>query len=843
MHITVLGYYHRHNLGDTIYTQVMPALFPQATLTFHNLDDLRIIPPGTDAIICGGGDLINSYFHDKLIHLLKNFHGKKIALSVGISFESFRHAPILNLFDHIFFRNLTDTHYLQSRLGSEVVHYLPDLAFSLNTSGLASKHWSKLASFSRRPRLGLFYIASISTSAVMVQSLINLTLELSRSYDVRLYRFNTSNTKNEDDGLLNSTIAAALPAGSVRVKNKVYTIPKMLRVFSRLDVAVCMRYHSHILAILTGTPFISISTTRKVDLLMSESHLDHLYHPVTRDSNGNVLAVDVPKIIHQVASIWHNRVDVRKTLLTLASQNRFLLQTTQPSAVLLTPRVVRPHLTPALSVDSIYESTRHLILSRTGYDVATRRVPETPLPDDVIRHAAEHMSFLVTRTPNSSFVHGTVDNLRHRPHELYGMIDYMIKNHEVPRGKFNLTYLNQNLSPGLHRSGWQFVVNALMALHDPHGAILDTYVDRTFHWDEATLRHHGVIPYTSPWVGILHHTPLESYSDYNTVTLLAQPSFRQSLPQCRGLYVLSRSLGVWLREALEKLGWSIPIEVLVHPTEFVPYLFTMNHYLGNPHKKLVQIGAWLRNTFSIYAVHLDPSKHLQKYVLQGPHMQNYLLPSSFTLKLKNNEWIYSSPSQRTEIIPICRVNLRASTQRVSRDVNTAMCRSSHLNKWVTGFLEYLESHKITFKKMSYQATRSPKVKVKGALGGDSVLAGALETLITSVTLQPMLSNSEYDEWLSENLVFVNLLDCSAVNTVIECIVRNTPIVINRMRQTVDILGSGYPLFYTSLDEIDALLTPERIREATEYLRALDKEVYRIESFIRSIKNGPIYLSL
>jgi polysaccharide pyruvyl transferase WcaK-like protein len=854
MQIVVLGYYQRNNLGDTIYTLTMPRLFPECQLSFYNLDDLTTIPTGTDAIVCGGGDLINRYFHDKIVTLCKGFSGRKIALSIGISFESFRNAECLNLFDQIFLRNKTDVRYLQSKLGSEVVHYLPDLAFSLDTTGLRTKHWSKFTApiASRRPRLGLFYIASVTPIKPLVNQLIELTGKLSQVYDVRLYRFNTSHQVNEDDDLLNQAIAAALPNTYLKVKSKVYSVPDMLKVFGRLDLAICMRYHAHVLATLTGTPFISLSTTRKTELFMLESGLQSLLHRVIGNLNGEPTTFDVDGVVTQLNSIWMQRTTVRSNLLTLAADNRALLITSKPQAVLTSFRPSRIQLSRSRSLDQLYTQVRAFILAQTGYDVATRVTPDQAWEPAVIRRIAEHMSFLVTESPISEFIHGTIQNLTERPFELMGMLDYMLKHYRPRRGKFNLTYINQNITPGLHRSGWQYVVDALMALNDPSGVILDTYVDRTFHWAEETLHHHGVIPYTSPWVGIVHHTPLIEYSEYNTVTMLQKPTFRQSLPMCRGFYVLSPTLATWLRQTLTELGWGqIHIEVLVHPTEFVSNVFTIDNYIHNPSKKLVQIGAWLRNTFTIYEVKLDPSKAIHKYALKGRHMDNYLIPDSFTLKYKKGEWIYTSHDQ-TQIIDICR-----SPAIADRAID--VCRSPGLNKWVSGFLQYLSARQITFRKMTYNANHTPKVKIigssvpsaassvlmnsSGSSNPDKALAHSIEAMINSVTIQSTLSNYEYDRWLSENIVFLNLIDCSAVNTVIECIVRNTPIVINRIPQTVQLLGETYPLFYTSADQVNSLLTLDQITAATNYLKNLDKEPYRIETFIRTIKSGAIYQSI
>ena len=86
-----------------------------------------------------------------------------------------------------------------------------------------------------------------------------------------------------------------------------------------------------------------------------------------------------------------------------------------------------------------------------------------------------------------------------------------------------------------------------------------------------------------------------------------------------------------------------------------------------------------------------------------------------------------------------------------------------------------------------------------------------------------VSNDAYDVLLSENIVFVNLITSVANNTVVECIARNTPIVINRRDSTEYYLGRDYPLFYDELGELRGLISSDRIVAAHQYLRALDKE--------------------
>jgi sulfotransferase family protein len=89
----------------------------------------------------------------------------------------------------------------------------------------------------------------------------------------------------------------------------------------------------------------------------------------------------------------------------------------------------------------------------------------------------------------------------------------------------------------------------------------------------------------------------------------------------------------------------------------------------------------------------------------------------------------------------------------------------------------------------------------------------------SVTHVDFLENSEYDRLLTENVAFIHLYDASANNAVIECIVRNTPLLVNPIPPVIEYLGTGYPLYFSSLDEAASKLSNTAlILQAHEYLK-------------------------
>lgn len=78
---------------------------------------------------------------------------------------------------------------------------------------------------------------------------------------------------------------------------------------------------------------------------------------------------------------------------------------------------------------------------------------------------------------------------------------------------------------------------------------------------------------------------------------------------------------------------------------------------------------------------------------------------------------------------------------------------------------------------------------------------------------------------------------SACNTLIECVIRNTPIIINRLEGVEEIVGTDYPLFYDNLVEASEIITDiNRLKKGYEYLVKLDKTNLKIETFLSNFEN-------
>src|SRR5262249_9119542 len=93
---------------------------------------------------------------------------------------------------------------------------------------------------------------------------------------------------------------------------------------------------------------------------------------------------------------------------------------------------------------------------------------------------------------------------------------------------------------------------------------------------------------------------------------------------------------------------------------------------------------------------------------------------------------------------------------------------------------------------------------------------------TQVEPGSYVSHAKYDDLFAANVVVTELYAAAANNLVVECIARNTPIVVNRLPATMEYLGADYPLLFEDLEEIPELLAFDSILAAHHHLTQLDK---------------------
>ena len=132
-----------------------------------------------------------------------------------------------------------------------------------------------------------------------------------------------------------------------------------------------------------------------------------------------------------------------------------------------------------------------------------------------------------------------------------------------------------------------------------------------------------------------------------------------------------------------------------------------------------------------------------------------------------------------------------------------------------------------------------KVRIKLDNSIESKISALFELNNNSVTEIENLNEQEYDNILCNSIVFINLIDSVVNNTVLECIERNTPILINRNASIEEYIGKDYPLFYDNISEIKDLISYDNLIKANLHLKTIQLS----RDLGSQIQSSKIYKSL
>jgi hypothetical protein len=214
-------------------------------------------------------------------------------------------------------------------------------------------------------------------------------------------------------------------------------------------------------------------------------------------------------------------------------------------------------------------------------------------------------------------------------------------------------------------------------------------------------------------------------------------------------------------------------------------LFSLSHYVSN----------YLQMEFE------KIQKPIKIITLKHPVVQENIIPFSFE-KFKNN--------------PYKRLIQIGQQYRKMTSIYTVDIPDNYTKMWLTGTKAMIRLNYIIKMEQKYLNIHLTKKMEQ------SVIKYYTQTY------------EEYDEFLSQNIVFINLFDAAANNTVLECIVRKTPIIVNKLPGVIDYLGENYPLYFSNLDEVSSLLQEEKLLEAHEYLKTINTKSLEIDYFIRKL---------
>jgi polysaccharide pyruvyl transferase WcaK-like protein len=832
--IFIIGYFEHNNIGDEQYkdtfTYFLNKYLPNNVLiNYINCDKLLLYDfDETDIIILGGGDILNDYFLDTVIKKFNNKKNKILAVSVGLPYINIiKHTNKLNIIDNIFIRSKQDIQEISQYYQLDKILYIPDMSRYILDLKQSSKIkvlqkiktiTKKIICISLNQHIkgdnDEYYTNCINNLHLFIKYLII------SGFFIIFVPYNT-NSKNpqENDILIHNDIYNKLRDDTLKLiqENMInidYTLNgnDILEIYSYSYVNIVMRFHACLFSIYSNTPMLPIFTTKKIKNLLLDIDWNNGYElqvdtndiPINIDLNilntkfknltGNMNKLLIIKL-HNINNINNN-----------SNENITKLVNIINNPCLIKKKVDESDNPVNKKINNLFNKIQEIT---KGVDF--RLITDVSLQNTIISIT----SFYLTGKVDSKYNYGLStkmfkENFNYKQDFKWIILDYIHPKplYNNPNGLFNLNYIDQKDYSGAHRSGWQYVYDNIKLLHNNESDLyLDLYLDKTFHWNKNINKVLGIIPYKKNWCGFIHHTFDETFSEYNCINLLKNQDFIESLKYCKGIFVLSKYLADILSTELCKININIKINILTHPTETPLKTFNIQKFIENKNKKIINVGGWLRNIFSFYNLSLPKiykfsSKCFKKQTcdtickvaLKGYNMNNYY-PTKDLLKCKDlSKCICKDISQN-----IFQCNI---SQNVS-------CTNNNKNNWIKDYINFTKD------------------------------------MISSVDIIEQLSNDDYDILLSENIVFINLVDASAVNTIIECKIRNTPIIVNKHPAIVEMLGETYPLYYDNNlsyyeinKQVENLLSNTcNINKAFEYLEKLNKKDLLISTFVKSLKDN------
>lgn len=876
--IFIIGYFGHSNTGDQQYLLTFDYIFKHFLITHENYithyldcDHVKITQfKDTDIIILGGGDILNNYFLDQIISKFLDKPNKIIAVSVGLPYtDIIINTNKLNIIDYIFVRTQQDLELFKTYFHPHRIFFLPDLSFFLlnihtHINLHTNNHLSTKSHLQNIHNNGQKIIAITLSRHIydpksphyyhnIIQSFIKfIKYLLTFQYYVVLLPFNTNTQQHSENDIIIHNHILDILKDNPHISNNILNLTTHLEPLEILDLyqyfylTIPMRFHATLFSIYTNVPMLPIFTTRKIKNLLLDVNWLHGYQ---LDCNEK----DIPTHIDEVILInrFRNVISLRQHLSNkLLVINRDFFTNNLHHIKHLMNLITCDYSKISFSLNTNYiHSTINDVFIKLQETAQKYGINDFRNTQDI------HIQKLLTQMVSYYLTNGSIEspysyglstkmfqiNYNYQKEWEWIIKDnnkkYLQRSNKIfnnPYGLFNINYIDQIDYSNAHRSGWQFVYENIKYLHnDSSNLYLDLYLDKTFHWNKTINKELNIIPYRHNWIGFIHHTFDTSFSDYNNHNLFHNQDFLDSLLSCKGIFVLSKYLKDQLEIELKYRHLSIPIFHLTHPTEINVPLFTPKKLLYNSDKKLIHIGGWLRDIYSFYNLYIPPkykfqsqynicdfSSHyieepIRKVILKGTHMNNYYpspqLPNLLqhflkTLDSSTSQSISQNTSQNTS--QNCSQNI---SQNCSQNASQNCSQNSQelRNNWYRHF----------YTQVKY--------------------------ICDNVDFIDKLSNEQYDELLTENIVFINLVDASAVNTIIECIVRHTPIIINDHPAVVELLGKNYPLYfnhnyqnYFELNQqvFELLSNTNNIKKAHYYLTQLHKSKFNIKNFIHDFVN-------
>jgi hypothetical protein len=861
----LLVFYNCPSVID-IYREILPNFFPNDILIFQNKSsssDFGLLMKSEYSGILVI-DEVDEHFNAMLSPILRRFKGPKIAFNVEFLCLNERY---IGHFDHVFTRNHSDVRAIQKILGSHRSHYIPEIALAISEKSLqtiflsqpekfpskaeSSQLQDKLSEYAhieshtnsiqenstdsklvnssnpperiisaRLKKCGVFLVSDIIIYPNIISDISRLIAKISLTYDVVIYCPNCSDIGNKIKQQATARIQECM---SVAKNTKLFLNNDNIMVVARgdqnaileLDFAICTSYYSHIYCTVARIPFMSISNNRTTKAYMNQCGLSQ-YIYIIEDSisaleslhliteNISVRSEILPSTLEcpvrseilpnsnyeRVRRICGKAIHDKRLILSnlekVVKNSLNLLSSTQPARLLDNSRTdIRLGVAKFIrKTGDYYNGARLLSGYVLGYpDSMYTQIISKEFKDaaedtllDIIHNNVRYLTHEGAILKNKLF-HVSFDDLTQEGSKKE---NYSVRSEFLPIFVDLGEYLSCQHDCGkkcrIPIESWDTVCESLYKLNSKNqcgnfnGIICDMHVNRTFSCLRSYMLHKGLIPYTGPWCGFIHDIPNKIFDI---------PEFKQSLHMCVGLFTLSESLSEHIRQ---KVGSNINVITFSCPVSDPIQSFCYRGFIQNETKRLVTLST--ENPIAISNLSTSFKKTI---LVKNPQD---LPPDNFTV-----------------------------SHMSAHENNQTPLESQTLPQYILMLIEWMGIRKYSYNDDVLYIEKSHRVS-------------EINRKISDITSMMEYTSLEYyNDIMSRNIVFLDLVNGAPINTIIECIVRRTPVLVNKIPVTIALLGEKYPLYYESYFQIDMFLTDEKIYDAHQYLKNIDSSKFQITSFI------------
>lgn len=399
--VLVLGFYDECNLGDDAFKDTLAQILFLFTCEFRSATRLLPSYDSYSAIVFGGGNLLEEFFIGNLREIRKLTSIPIYGFGVEMQYDSYLSTGFTSLFEHIFTRNKKNCLRFKQIMGDQYASYVPDIVFG-NNDRLIKK------SPPVTTKIGVFLATPMMTNEAYVEQVIQALQYASSIGEVTLVSFNTSNN-SESDLKISSYMHNIFPDS--KLDTAVYTCHEMLNRMRDFTILICSRFHSHVLAMIAGIPFVSISCTSKVENLLSV--------------DLNKLGMNCVYSSNQTFDwVFRNRQLIEEEFSRVVDENKRAVFATN-ICKLISTREYRQRKNPREDTLAIYDKCRQHFIALCGHDPEIKSDYKMSVVH--AKDMAHFMCKMATGREDSVYLYGACTDVREKSWEMKEMIFWIIE--------------------------------------------------------------------------------------------------------------------------------------------------------------------------------------------------------------------------------------------------------------------------------------------------------------------------------------------------------------------------------------------------------------------------------